>query len=170
MNVSMNYFTSEIDMPGTHPDWQERMHLLSTASLNRILVAAGTDSGSIVGYDEPIHHFKGDSQLKAESIPPLDRILEETVRFVLRASSRGLYTNRRFEQSNAIKAVENLMPFADDYRYGLAAASDDTTYLAAKGLLDTQLSGRTDSSVEFNRFLAESIRLAYLSGRIAQTR
>ncbi len=166
--MNLNFYTSEINMPGTHPDWEERLNKLTTGNLKQLINEALGKEYPIKGYDGTFK-YRGSSLLKADNIIPLKNILIKTIKFV--NESGNIYSYKDFEKSFAKKAIENLLPNTRNIKYALNAACIESVYSKAKELLEKhlkkQLEGekieRDEIIIEFNRLLADTIRLTYIS-------
>jgi len=163
--LNLNYYTNEINMPGSHPDWDERLNLLRSENINDLIISSIKKNYSCVGFIEG--EYKNDSLVKANMILPLQNIMIKTVKFM--EESKAILNFNHFRESLAEEAIQNIFPFTKDPRFVLNAACIESVYSAAKELFSKQLketsefNGTSEISLEINRLLAESIRLAYIS-------
>jgi hypothetical protein len=134
--MNLNFYTSEINMPGTHPDWEERLNKLTTVNLKHLVNEALGKEYPIKGYDETFK-YTGRAVLKADTIIPLKDILIKTIKFV--DESNNIFSYKDFKKSFAIEAIENLLPNTRNIKYVLNAASTESVYSKAKELLENHL-------------------------------
>lgn len=182
----MNHYTREVNLPGSHPDWPDRLRMLSTETLKQHAGAFLPQGFEIAGHNSnpPEGSDASGGAIRREDITALPEVLSLTARFIFERGKRdehgvpqAAFSYRAFQDSAAKTAIESLVPYVPDSRYALNAALDPKVYAKARARLKANLRVGSNQDMpeeswaekrvvdEFNRLLAESVRLAYISAR-----